>query len=49
MKCLRKTVGYTWTDNKRNRDCKGNKYNPSFFRNTGIQKKLVATCKQKAP
>jgi len=51
MKCMRKTVRYTWTDNKKkkHRICKRSKYNPSFVQNTGIQKKPFATCKQNAP
>ena len=43
---MRKKAGFTWTNYKTNRDCKGTKYNPSFGQNTGIQKKLVATYKQ---
>jgi hypothetical protein len=49
MKYMRITAGYTWTDHKANRDCKGIKYNPSFGQNTGIQQKLDTTCKRNAP
>jgi hypothetical protein len=49
MKYVRKAAGYSWTDlKKKNRDCKRTKYNSSFGHNSGIQKKLVATCKQNA-
>ena len=50
MKCMRKTAGYSWADyKKKNRDCKGSKYKPSFGQKTGIQKKLFATCKENGP
>ena len=49
MAYVRKTAGYTWTDYKTNTEiAKELKYDPSFGQNTGIQKKLVAMCKQNA-
>jgi hypothetical protein len=37
MKYMRITAGYSWTDHKTNRDCKGIKYNSSFVQNAGLQ------------
>jgi hypothetical protein len=46
MKYMRRTAGYTWTDQKNKyRDCKRTKYNPSFRQNTGLLEKLDTTCK----
>jgi hypothetical protein len=45
MKYMRITAGYTWTDHKKCRDCKGIKYNPRSGQNTGLQEKLDTTCK----
>ena len=50
MKYMRKTAGNTWTDYKTNtaivKYLNRTKYNPSFGQNTGIHKKMVATCEQ---
>ena len=34
---------------KKHGDCKRTKYNSGFRQNSGIHKKMVATCKQNAP
>ena len=41
MKYMRITVGYTWTDHKTNRDCKGIKYNPSLGQHAGLQRNWI--------
>jgi hypothetical protein len=44
MKYMKRMAGYTWTDHKTHRHCKGIKYNLSFGQNTGLQEK-IDTCK----
>ena len=47
MKYIRKTAGYTWTDHKTNTEiAKEINTTPVFEKNTGIEKKSVATYKQ---
>jgi hypothetical protein len=48
MKYMKKTAGYTWADYKTNIETEKTQYNHSFGQNTGIEKKLVATCQQNA-
>jgi hypothetical protein len=46
MKYMRRTVGYTWTDYKTNKQiAKELKITKKFGQNTGIQEKLDTTCK----
>jgi hypothetical protein len=45
MKYMRRTAGYTWTDNKTNTNCKGIKNNTISGKITGIQEALDITCK----
>ena len=48
MKYMRRTAGYTWTDNKTNTNYKGVKNNTNSRQNTGIQEELDTTRKQNA-
>jgi hypothetical protein len=43
MKCLRKTAGCTWTNYKKHKGLKINKYDPRFLQNIEIQKNLFTT------
>jgi hypothetical protein len=48
MKYMKKTAGYTLADDKTNKETEKTQYNQSLGQNTGIEKKLVATCQQYA-